>query len=403
MQSFKRSFFGAATMAAVLTLAACGDSEQPFTPETTAPAAQSAAEPAMQQLARLVATSLRDPSVRAQLHAAVASSPVKEGKLYLSDYLKGQGNPLLRAMARAGGVSQAEVLGLIAQTGALEMYLPVDAHRAAWKGGDNVIVAAQLVEEEAPFGVDLQGRTLSLSLETEPTTPVISLVPAESFDETGRAYGSVAGGMRSSASIAVAGVQPRLGMNPDGSWTGLWVNEVHTSQEYEPWTKGDPEFEMHLENATTRAKAVCAEEDSSIEPYRFNMDGTNYYNAFLIADETELPQGQPFSIYLYEDDDTRCVVKDDKDYPKLAADALSNAYSAYKALKSKEWENGQWIVKIANAYVAFKSIITGNDEFAGMTAGLSDIGTTPQTFQLKDQNMNNIGWVNLQWKSDFPH
>lgn len=404
MQSIKRFSVGVATTAAVLALAACGDnSEQPVMVETAAPAAQASAEPAMQQLARLVATSLRDPSVRAQLHAAVAGSPVKEGKLYLSEYLNGQGNALLRAMARAGGVSQAEILGLIAQTGALEMYLPVDAHRAAWKGGDNVIVAAQLVEEQAPFGVDLQGRTLTLSLESEPSTPVISLVPAESFDANGRAYGRAAAGNGLRTNVAVSGVGPRLGMNPDGSWTGLWVNEVHTSQEYEPWTKGDPEFEMHLDNATTRERRVCAEEDNSIEPYRFNMDGTNYYNAFLIADETELPQGQPFTIYLYEDDDTRCVVKDDKDYPKLIADVLTNSASVYKALKSKEWVNGEWVVKAYNAGVAFKSLITGNDEFAGMTAGLSDVGTTPQTFQLKDQNANNIGWVSLQWKTDFPH
>jgi hypothetical protein len=401
MHSTKRFFVGAATAAAVLSFTACSDDSQPVLSDVNASTVQ-AGQPPIQQLARLVALSLNDGAVRGQLRAAMAASPVKEGKLYLSGYLRGPGSGLLRAMARSGGVSEAEVQALIAQTGALEIYLPVESHRGAWKGNENVIVAAQLVEEETPYGVDLQGRPVALSLENAPATPVISIVPAESFDQNGRAYGRTAtGGV--SANLSAAGVGPRLGMNPDGSWTGLWVNEVHTSQEYEPWTKGDPEFEMHLDNATTRERRVCAEEDSSIEPYRFNMDGTNYYNAFLIADETELPQGQPFTIYLYEDDDTRCVVKDDKDYAKLAADALTNAYSAYKSLKAKEWENGQWIVKIANSYVAIKSIITGNDEFAGMTAGLSDIGTTPQTFQLKDQNTNNIGWVSLQWKTDFPH
>jgi hypothetical protein len=402
MQSLKRYTLGVATAATVLSLAACGDeSSQPLLTEAAAPAAQSAAEPAIQQLARLVAASMRDASVRAQFHAATAGSPVKEGKLLLSSYLRGQGNAMLKAMSRASGTPESEILALISQTGPLEIYLPVEAHRGAWKGGDNLIVASQLVEEQAPFGVDLQGRPLVLSLETEPTTPVISIVPAESFDEQGNAYGARRNG--ANLAVSVAGTGATFGMNPDGSWTGLWVNEVHTSQDYEPWTKGSPEFEMYLDNASTRERKVCAEEDYSIEPYRFNMDGTNYYSPFLIADETEMPQGAPFTIYLYEDDDTRCVVKDDKDYPKLVADVLSNAASVYKALKAKEWENGQWVVKAYNAYVAFKSIITGNDEFAGATAGLSDVGTTPQTFQLKDQNQNNIGWVSLQWKSDFPH
>lgn len=402
MYSLKRYSFAAATAAAILTLAACGDeASQPLLAEGNAPAAAVSGEPAMQQLARLVAVSMRDASVRAQFHAATAGSPVKEGKLYLSGYLRGQGGALLKAMSRASGMPESQVLALIGQTGPLEMYLPVESHRNAWRGGDNLIVAAQLVEENVPFAVDLQGRTLTLSLETEPTTPVISIVPAESFDEQGNAWGARRTGSVNAAIAATGG--PRKGMNPDGTWTGLWVNEVHTSQEYEPWTRGDPEFEMHLDNATTRERRVCAEEDNSIEPYRFNMNSTNYYNPFLIADDTELPQGEPFTIYLYEDDDTRCVVKDDKDYPKLIADALSNSASVYKALKAKQWENGQWVVKAYNAYVAIRSIITGNDEFAGVTAGLSDVGTTPQTFQLKDANMNNVGWVSLQWKSDVPH
>jgi hypothetical protein len=403
MRSLKRYTLGVTAAAAVLALAACGDdSSQPLLTEQAAPTAQIAAGPAMEQLARLVAVSMRDASVRAQFHAATAASPVREGKLHLSSYLRGQGSALLKAMSRASGTPESEVLALIGGTGPLEIYLPVDAHRAAWKGGDNVIIAAQLIEEEAPFAVDLQGRPVALSLETAPTTPVISIVPAEGFDEQGNAWGATRHGA-ANLSLSASPTGPSFGMNPDGSWTGLWVNEVHTSQEYEPWTKGDPEFEMHLDNATTRERRVCAEEDNSIEPYRFNMDGTNYYSPFLIADDTEMPQGAPFAIYLYEDDDTRCVVKDDKDYPKLIADVLTNSASVYKALKSKEWENGQWVVKAYNAYVAFKSILTGEDEFAGATAGLSDIGSTPQTFQLKDQNQNNIGWVSLQWKSDFPH
>jgi hypothetical protein len=397
MQTFgKRAACGVFATALVLGAAACADDAQPTLSGSTPAASAAATGPAHERLATLVALGFRDASVRAQFRAATAASKVGgEGKLHLGSYLRGEGQPLVRAIARATGVSQDELLGLIAQTGPLEIYLPVDAHRAAWKGGEDVIVAAQIDEDAVPFGVDLAGRRVALSLDKEPATPVISIVPAESFEANGLPVGKSLSANR----IGMGG--PNLNMNPDGSWTGLWVMEVHTSQEYEPWTKGDPEFEMTMENANTRGKIVCADEDMSIEPYRFNMDGTNYYNDFLIAAENEMPVGEPFTIFLYEDDDTRCVVKDDKDYAKLAADALQNAYSAYKAIKARQFENGQFIVKIYNAYVAFKSIVTGNDEFAGMTAGISDVGPTATTFQLKDQNMNNVGWVSLQYRTGF--
>ncbi|HST63271.1 MAG TPA: hypothetical protein VLK84_31460, partial [Longimicrobium sp.] len=120
----------------------------------------------------------------------------------------------------------------------------------------------------------------------------------------------------------------------------------------------------------------------------------------LLAQEGELPQGAPVVIAMYEDDDEDCVIKDDKDFVKLATDALTNAYGAYKGVTSKEWYNGAWIMQLSAAYTAFKSWALGNDEFVGVSAGLDNIDSIDRHFFLKNENGSNQGVMRLQWKTD---
>lgn len=393
MQKFHMGGMGRALVAAaVLGLAACNDAaEAPLAPETGAAAA--AQTPADQRLARLVATALRNPEVRAQLRSDLAASPVKEGKLYLRSYLNGSGQGLLTAMSRAAGTGQDAVLELVGQMRPLEIYIPVAEHRQAWNGGSDVVVAIQLVEHTDPFGVDLNGRAVALSYETAPSTPVISIVPTESFDAQGEPLARDRARSGASFTHSTTGTM----------FTGLWVNHINVGHDYEDWTRGSPEFEFWLINSQTRGTITCAEEDVTVEPYRFNMDGTSYSNDFLLAAEYEMPQSVPLGIAMYEDDDTRCVIRDDKDYIKLATDAFTNAYGAYKALTSKEWVNGQWIMQVAHAYMAFASIVKSNDEFVGIATGTENVDGTERVFTLANEQMIKTGTVYLQWKTDTAH
>jgi hypothetical protein len=350
--------------------------------------------PAHEALAITLASALRDATVRRSLHAAMSASPVKEGKLHLQTYLRGEGRRQLSAMAAARHVTEDDLARSLDAMGSLEIYLPVKAHRAAWSGGEEVIVVSQAHERDLPFGVDLDGKPVELSLKAPPTQPVISIVPAESFNPDGKPH------RRS------LGVDARpSGQTLAASFTGFWINEVHVGDvsNYEPWTKGDPEFEMYLQNATTRGTVVCAEEDSSVEPYAWNMDSDDYTSPFLIAADSDLPANTPVVLAMYEDDDTRCVIKTDKDYIKLATDALMNASSAYQSIATKKCSNGSCLLSLYNTYVAVKSIVLSGDDFVGVSAGLADVGTTAKTFQLKDTNMNNVGSLKLQWKTDVAH
>ncbi|HLL46807.1 MAG TPA: hypothetical protein VK399_08850 [Longimicrobiaceae bacterium] len=405
MQFFCRSAtFGVALTAAAISLSACSDTSSPALPTESDAASASVAQggPAYQRLARMVALSLREPSVRGMLQRSMAGSKVKEGKVHLNTYLRGEGALLLRAMSRAGGVSEAEVLAVLAETGSMEIYLPVGTHRSQWQGGSDLVVASLIDDQQVPFGVDLDGRTLTLSKDTPPTTPTISIVPAESFDAQGKPWDrDLATGPN--ASINAQG--PRFNLNTT-PFTGIWINEVHVGHDYEGWGQGNPEFEFYYENASTRQPIVCITEFRSVEPYHFNMDGTSYTGRpFLLAADNEVPEGVPTVISMWEDDTEPCVLKPAGkiDYVKRATDALNNAYSAYKGIKEKGWNDSQVIVLVYNTAIAFKAFFTEGDEFVGVSAGLDNIDGTARVFQLKNTNMTNTGWISLQWKTDVAH
>lgn len=391
---FRTRNFASAVLAtlAIAGLGACAnDAQAPF--EAEASVSQNAASEAGPRVAQLVALALREPSARGLFYRAQASSPVKENKLFLAGWLGGEGTPLLQAMARAGGMKVSEVQALVSQLGPVEIYLPVAEHRAAWTGGTDVQVAFAERDRAQPYGFDLNGRPVQLSIKDAPATPTVVVTYAESFDEKGVAHGA----NRPQAGPSGA-LSPRLAVLTV-PYTGVWVDSIKTNSDFENWASGNPEFELYVQNAETRGNIACSGE-SAVEPYNFNMDGTSYRYPTLLAADYELPQSVPMVIAMFEDDDIRCKIVQDKDFVKLATDALTNANSAYKALSGKEWVNGEWIMQLKTAYVNVMSIIHGNDEFVGVSTTVSDINSLDSHHTLRNENSMATGIVRVQWKTD---
>ncbi|HEX8394264.1 MAG TPA: hypothetical protein VF665_18110, partial [Longimicrobium sp.] len=363
MTSFRSRFVAVAALSAAAFLGACSDqSEAPLAAGDVTADRLSAEAPARERMAQLIALSLRDASVRALLLKATHNSPVAEGKLHVTTFLSGEGQPLLRAMSRASGLSLDEVSALAKAAGSMEIYLPVPAHRAAWTGGSDLQVAVQERDRVGLKGFDLNGNAVQLSSDVTPTTPTVVITHAEGFDAQGKAHGII----RANFSRAATGA-PSYNHDPYAAqFTGLWANEVHTSSDFESWASGSPEFEFWVVEAETRNPLTCVGE-SSVEPNRFNMDGTNYYTTFLIAADNELPQGVNRAVAMYEDDDERCVLKTGKDYVKLTVDALTAGNAAHKAIKHKEPGDYGWIVKVWNFALAASRLWGGGDEFVGVS------------------------------------
>lgn len=175
---------------ALLAVSSCEGHDELVQPsaQRASTALQRRVPPPGLELARLVALSLRDAETRATLFRAFQESPVAEGKLHVASHLRGTGRSLSLALARAGGTSQDGIEKIVSTLPHLEIYLPVQRHRAAWKGGTDVQVAIWWSEEEAPIGFDLAGERVPLTLDRPPTTPTIVITRSESFDGSGRPF-----------------------------------------------------------------------------------------------------------------------------------------------------------------------------------------------------------------------
>jgi hypothetical protein len=175
---FRRSITLAvvATVAALTLGTACSDRTPVGPAGSLSPPAQ---RQAPERLARFVARALQSPVFRAYLKAQLDASPYTEHKVQLEAFLAANGGRARRYVALENGESEA---GIAQEAGAaipLELYLPVPAHRAAWTGDTQVLVATALTDREAPVAFTSAGGRRVLDATTPPETPVIAVVPVE--------------------------------------------------------------------------------------------------------------------------------------------------------------------------------------------------------------------------------
>jgi len=379
MNTLVRGLGAAALPMVLLSVTACTDSPVQAVDTTSAVSAE-APVPATEQLARLVASALRDPSVRAQLQRSMSASPVKEGKLHLSTYLRGPGAGLMNAISRATGATVADIQALLAQTGPMEMYLPIEEDRTRWQGGSDLLVVSEIDEEKAPFAVNLAGQAVPLALGERPTVPMLSIVPAESFEEDG----SPVGRHRAAA-------QPAQSRGPsfymtDTGMQGLFATYIYLDDSMEPITRGDPEVEIHAIGKRSAADGSAKQfqcsgayaVDAAYQPgirdqrYVFNMDGHNWTNPVLILNSAQIDTAQNavyqgFNVTFWEDDDTACKVKqkDSSDYFKKMVSATASIVAGWVSVKAKEPNYAAAAGSFGSAANDLYEILVGGDDYIG--------------------------------------
>ena len=231
----------------LLVSAACADRTAPTAPTNTSgqrPEAVSPPQERMRHLARVLARSLADSAFRASLHTALAQSPFPEQKLQFQSLLTDRNRLVLRDLARISRISERQIQDDAANTMALEIYLPVPEHRARWNGDQQILVATAVKDGEVPIAYDIRGNEFPLDPTRPPSTPVLSLVPVETdfarpptpatcTPETCPPSGGGSGGGGGGG-----GTTPQA--------PGLYMTYAHTTQSFESWLKGSPEFEMHV-------------------------------------------------------------------------------------------------------------------------------------------------------------
>lgn len=367
------------------------------------PAAERAAQ---ERLARRVALALADPSFRAYVKQSLDGSTVVEHKLPFQRWLRATDRRALRTLAHATSEGEAVVEADLASAPALEFYLPVPAHRAAWHGGEDILVATEREDHESPVAFDIRGHRHRLSPDAPPATPVLAVVPAETdFD----------------APAPVANLLPGPGEGGGGGGgsslpptppTGLYMTYSHFVQDFEGWLKGSPEFEIHVMGQAGASDSLtsyqCAGEHAA-SAYAFDQNGLDWSGSVLLFTQTQLNAykaahpGQNVRIIAVEDDDGACQIRLDGDRFKAFQNALQSSLGVLTGGKdttsglSKTYRRANALQKILRAAYSF---LTSQDDLIGNA--VEDVVANEfhagSNWVVRGENNVTNGWLKLEMR-----
>jgi hypothetical protein len=365
-----------------------------------------ASRAAQERLARRLALALAEPGFRAYVKDALDRSPVREHKLHLQHFL-GRANGRARAaLARGAGEGETSVDTDARSTIALEVYLPVPAHRASWSGGEDILVATARDDGEAPVAYDTRGRRRLLDARTPPATPVLAVVPMEtdfSSDSIGMMLPEDGGGGGGGG----GGSAP-----PPAPPAGLYMTSAHFVEDFEGWLKGGPEYEIHILGQSGASDSLtsyqCAGEHAS-GSYAFDQNSLDWTGNVLLFTQSQLTSykaahpNQNLRILAIEDDDGACQIRLDGNRFKEFQTTLQNNYPNLTG--GTDGTSGlARIFKRANALQrilrAAYSWITSQDDLIGNAVEDSVVGEYRSGANWIVRGEGNVtnGWLKLQMR-----
>ncbi|PYP15953.1 MAG: hypothetical protein DMD52_08955 [Gemmatimonadetes bacterium] len=406
------------TLTAVSVLAAvvaCSDRSQnttgpaPNRPEAAATSVDAERQTKSEALAQHLARALAHPAFRAYVKAQLDSSPFREHKLHFQRFLGAHGAHARDEVARHAGVTAAEVDREAQAAIPLEFYLPVPAHRRAWTGDANLLVATALRDHDIPVAFDPQGHRVLLDPDRPPATPVIALVPVETdFTPVPSMQLCMEG-----CGTGGGGSPPPPPPAPPPPPSGLYMTQAHFVDDFEGWLKGAPEFEVHVLGQKGQSDSLtdyqCAGEKQPA-PYYFDQNGLDWSGSVMLFSKSQIDaynvahRGQNVRVYVVEDDDTACQIKTSSDAWKRALEAVDAANQLRTAGKDTTSITGQKLWKYAQAFQkllsALASIINTNDELVGDVVQDNVVGEYHPGFNWIVKGENNVtnGWVQLELK-----
>jgi hypothetical protein len=353
---------------------------------------------AREHLARRLALALSDGEFRARLKRDLDRSPVRERKLHFQRYLAGSDRRAMRDLARLSRGAESAVDAESRDAHHLELYLPVPAHRQAWTGDEQVLVATARADRESPVAYTTRGERVVLSAATPPATPVIALVPVETDFDAAPSSG---------ADIVIGGYPP-----PPPP-PGLYMTYAHFVDDFEGWLKGAPEFEVHMLGQAGGTDSLtsysCAGERAG-GLSNFNQDKLDWSGNVLLMTQTALTNyktahpNQNLRVFVVEDDDTSCQIKTDVARFAGLIKAVETAYPQLTGGKDSTNSSLQRLWKRANALQklikAVASVIVTNDELVGNAVESSVAGVVypGANWVVKGDGNKTNGWINLVMK-----
>lgn len=292
---------------------------------------------ALTTIARLTAMALDNEPARQHVKRDMRAAPFREHKLELATYLRSNsGKELLARMVSLNGGSESDLFGAVSGVRSLEFYMPVATQRETWTGSAEVLVASQLEETAPIIAFDASGREVSVDRSVAPTQPTLSIVPVETRfdrpmpalqsrnvrDQGGSAIGTLERVSTSPANL-VASCTDTCGGTSSSSPPippGLYLEFSRILDMKEPWTRGDPEIEVHIQGPTTTAAPTYGDDLSCSGEHAYDYrkvfdQNTGFWEGrVLLFSPEEIAAynskfGQGFHILFWEDDNTACTLK----------------------------------------------------------------------------------------------
>jgi hypothetical protein len=367
------------------------------------PAAASEERVALSKIARLVAVAMDNEPARQRLKRDMRAAPFHEHKLQLTDYLRSKdGRALLQGMAARTRGGESDVFAALAAIRPLEFYMPVVRHRESWTGKGDILVVSQLDEWAPIVAFDERGREVSLDRKVAPEQPTLSIVPVETrFDQPLAAAASR--NVRDLGGNSIGTLERMVPKGPSliacgetcggggGSASppippGLYLEYSRILDFKEPWFRGEPELEVHIQgpnspSAPTNGEDLSCSGEHAYD-YRkvFNQDGAFWEGRVLLfsAEETAAfatKFNQGFHVLFWEDDNQPCILKLDSN--SLIA-VLQSTASAFSTVAIKVLPKASPLVMAAVFIGTFfsnaGSYLLTNDDFLGAAVDQASAG-----------------------------
>jgi len=397
---------GALVLALFAALGACSDPIGRSVAPTASPdlvasagGAQIDERSALSKIARLVAIALDNEPARQHLKRDLRAAPFREHKVELAPYLRSSdGKALLTRMIQLNGGDENALFTTLSAIRSLELYMPVAAQRETWTGKADVLVVSQL-EESAPIvGFNEAGSEVALDRKVAPDQPTLSIVPVETRfdqpmdlkksrnvrDQNGQAIGTLEPYALTQSSLIACGETCGGGGSGGTSLpAGIYLEFSRLMDVKEPWFRGDPEIEVHIQGPYMGAAPTYADDlsCSGEHPYDsrkyFDQNGSFWSGQVLLFSEAEVTAftqkfSDGFHVMFWEDDNQPCTLKLDTN---SLTQALQSTAAALGTVAIKVLPKANWMLVAAaflgTLFTNAGSWLTTNDDFLGVAVDQS--------------------------------
>jgi hypothetical protein len=358
---------------------------------------------ALSKIARLVAVAMDNEPARQHLKRDMRAAPFHEHKLELAPYLRSKDSKaLLDRMVRLSGGTETELFRTLSAIRRLELYMPVAKHRESWTGNDDLLVVSQLDESEPIVAFDESGSVVTLDRDVAPTQPTLSIVPVETRfdqplpflgsknvrDKNGSAVGTLERIKVNSSNVMLCGdCGSAASGSPDASVPpGLYLEFSRILDMKEPWFRGDPEIEVHIQGPTavagpTHAEDISCSGEHALDPRKvFDQNGGFWEGRVLLfsGDETvtftnNFQQG--FHVLFWEDDNVPCTLKLDTN---VLVEVLKSTATAFSTVAIKVIPGASFPVMagvfLGTFFSSAGAWLLTNDDFVGAAVDQASAG-----------------------------